>query len=146
MTAAHPTLDDLAPLLDGRSDADVLAALSQPGAIDAVLDEVFARIVDGFRPDRAGDGGGEAVVHYVVAAPDGERRYSVVVADGTCLAERGEVGEARFTLRAKLVDFLRLMNGRLPGMKAFMTGKLKVSGDLFFAQSYDRWFDTPGNR
>lgn len=144
MTAAHPTLDDLGPLLDGRSDEAVLAALVEPGAVDAVLDEVFARIVGGFRPERAGDG--KAVVHYVVTAPDGDRRYSVVVADGSCVAERGEVGEARFVLRAGLVDFLRLTTGRLAGMKAFMTGKLKVSGDLFFAQSYDRWFDTPGGR
>jgi hypothetical protein len=24
-----------------------------------------------------------------------------------------------------------------------MTGKLKVSGDLFFAQTYQSWFDRP---
>jgi putative sterol carrier protein len=28
-------------------------------------------------------------------------------------------------------------------MQLFMTGKLKVQGDLFFAQTYQSWFDRP---
>jgi putative sterol carrier protein len=28
-------------------------------------------------------------------------------------------------------------------MQLFMTGKLKVAGDLFFAQTYQSWFDRP---
>jgi putative sterol carrier protein len=42
-------------------------------------------------------------------------------------------------------DFLRLIAGKLNGMQAFMTGKLKVSGDLFFAQTFQGWFERPSS-
>ena len=39
-----------------------------------------------------------------------------------------------------LPDFLRFLTGQLDGMQAFMTGKLKLSGDMMFAQSMQAWF------
>jgi putative sterol carrier protein len=30
--------------------------------------------------------------------------------------------------------------GQLDGMQAFMTGKLKLTGDMMFAQSMQAWF------
>jgi len=34
--------------------------------------------------------------------------------------------------------------GELNGMQAFMSGKLKVSGDIFFSQSIASWFKQVG--
>ena len=45
------------------------------------------------------------------------------------------------TLGQSLPDFLRFIAGELDGMQAFMSGKLRLSGDLMFAQNMQRWFN-----
>ena len=65
------------------------------------------------------------------------------IADGRCEIERGRAESPRVTIRMGLADFLRLITGGANGMQLFMTGKLKVPGDLFFAQTYQSWFDRP---
>lgn len=80
--------------------------------------------------------GAGATVRYEIFAPGGERvrgrRFG-----GTCTVERGMHPDPRLVIRMKLVDFLRLMITRLGGVQAFMTGKLKVSGDLFYQRCFD---------
>jgi putative sterol carrier protein len=65
------------------------------------------------------------------------------IADGRCEIEAGRAESPRVSLRIGLADFLRLITGAANGMQLFMTGKLKVAGDLFFAQTYQSWFDRP---
>ena len=65
------------------------------------------------------------------------------IADGRCEIDKGRAESPRVTIRIALADFLRLITGNANGMQLFMTGKLKVSGDLFFAQTYQSWFDRP---
>ena len=48
------------------------------------------------------------------------------------------------TLGLSLPDFLRLILGSLDGMQAFMSGKLKIGGDVMLAQVMQSWFDRPG--
>ena len=66
-----------------------------------------------------------------------------MAADGQCQIERDSADDPRVTIHIGLADFLRLVAGRLNGMQAFMSGKLRVSGDLFFAQTYQAWFNRP---
>ena len=72
--------------------------------------------------------------------PEGTHSYQLQVADGTCTAVQGNGEPARVTLGMTLPDFLRFLTGQLDGMQAFMTGKLKLSGDMMFAQSMQAWF------
>jgi putative sterol carrier protein len=65
------------------------------------------------------------------------------IAEGRCEVERGSAESPRVTIKMSVADFVRLITGRLNGMQAFMTGKLKVGGDLFFAQTFQSWFDRP---
>jgi putative sterol carrier protein len=65
------------------------------------------------------------------------------IADGRCEVERGMAESPRVSIKMGVGDFLRLIAGRLNGMTAFMSGKLKVSGDLFFAQTFQTWFVRP---
>ena len=62
---------------------------------------------------------------------------------GAARSSKGRAESPRVTIRIALADFLRLITGDANGMQLFMTGKLKVSGDLFFAQTYQSWFDRP---
>jgi hypothetical protein len=106
--------------------------------VDAVLSKIFEGMAGRFQPERAG--GQSAVIGWDVTAPDGTRSWQLKVVDGTCTAEMGGTEAARVTLGLALPDFLRMMAGKLDGMQAFMTGKLKLSGDMMFAQSVQAWF------
>ena len=70
----------------------------------------------------------------VSAASDHEDHlFAVPVRDGTCRIERATADSPKTTLAMDLVSFARLTDGQAQGTQLFMTGKLKVSGDLMFA-------------
>jgi putative sterol carrier protein len=132
----------LSASVDQHSSDEILAGVqSQPGGPDAFLDQVFAGMQSAFNPSKAGDQ--QATIQFEIGVPDGTRPYTMRIADGRCEVQRGTAESPRVTIRAGLVDFLRLITGKVNGVQLFMTGKLKVSGDLFFAQTYQGWFDRP---
>jgi putative sterol carrier protein len=136
------TMEQLTAAVDSMSNEQLTEAVrQQEGGSDRVLDQVFEGMRQAFDPAKAA--GQAAVVQYEIAAPDGPRHFLMRVADGRCQIERGSAENPRVTIRIGLADFLRLVAGRLNGMQAFMSGKLKVSGDLFFAQTYQAWFNRP---
>ena len=132
----------LTALVDDRSNDELHAAVQeQDGGAAGVLDKVFAGMAGSFNPDKAA--GQQATVQYEINGPDGTYEYNMRIADGRCEVDKGRAESPRVTLRIGLADFLRLITGKANGMQLFMTGKLKVSGDLFFAQTYQAWFDRP---
>ena len=134
------TPEELAKTIDGRSDQEIKDGLSTLG-IDTALDRVFAGMVDAFLPERAK--GEKAIVQWDLATDEGPRAYQLIVADGKCEYKRGSAPDARVTLGIRVEDFLRLITGKLNSMQAFFQGKLKVSGDVLFAQGQEAWFKKP---
>jgi putative sterol carrier protein len=130
--------EELGQLIEGKSDEEISAGVAERGT-DKVLGQIFEYMAGQFQPDRAA--GQSAVIGWDITAPDGTHSYQLKVADGACAAQQG-AGEARVTLGMALPDFLRFLTGQLDGMQAFMTGKLKLSGDMMFAQSMQAWFRT----
>ncbi|HZT65929.1 MAG TPA: SCP2 sterol-binding domain-containing protein [Acidimicrobiales bacterium] len=128
--------ESLAKLLEGLSDDDINAAVGP--TVDQVLDQVFDGMRQAFVPERAA--GQAAVVQWDISAPDGTKTYQFKVADGACEVVKGAAESARVTLGLSLPDFLRFVAGQLDGMQAFMGGKLRLSGDMMFAQSMQSWF------
>jgi putative sterol carrier protein len=128
--------------VEQQSNEELVSAIQQQdGGVDGVLDKVFAGMSESFSPDKAA--GQQAVVQYEISAPDGTHEYAMRIAEGRCEIDKGRAESPRVTIRIGLGDFLRLITGSANGMQLFMTGKLKVSGDLFFAQTYQSWFDRP---
>jgi putative sterol carrier protein len=128
--------------VEARSNEELVSDIQQQeDGIDGVLERVFAGMSGSFNPEKAA--GQQAVVQYEITGPDGSHAYAMRIADGRCEIERGQAESPRVSLRIALADFLRLITGAANGMQLFMTGKLKVSGDLFFAQTYQSWFDRP---
>jgi putative sterol carrier protein len=128
--------------VEQRSNEELVSDIqSQEGGVDGVLERVFAGMAESLNPTKAA--GQSAVVQYEIGAPDGAHEYAMRIADGRCEIEQGRAESPRVTIRIGLADFLRLITGNAIGMQLFMTGKLKVSGDLFFAQTYQSWFDRP---
>ena len=128
--------------VEARSNEELVGDIQQQeGGIDGVLEKVFAGMSGSFNPEKAA--GQQAVVQYEITGPDGSHEYAMRIADGRCEIDRGRAESPRVSLRIGLADFLRLITGAANGMQLFMTGKLKVAGDLFFAQTYQSWFDRP---
>ena len=128
--------------VEARSNEELVTDIQQQeGGVDGVLEKVFDGMSGSFNPEKAA--GQQAVVQYEITAPDGSHEYAMRIADGRCQIDKGQAESPRVSLRIALADFLRLITGAANGMQLFMTGKLKVSGDLFFAQTYQSWFDRP---
>jgi putative sterol carrier protein len=134
--------NSLSTALDQHSNDEISAAIqAQDGGSAQFLDGVFEGMSTAFNASKAG--GQQATVQYEITAPDATHSYSMRIADGRCQVERGAAESPRVTIRAGLPDFLRLITGKANGVQLFMTGKLKVSGDMFFAQTFQGWFDRP---
>jgi putative sterol carrier protein len=129
---------DLATILDGRSDDEVDGFVKQAG-YDVVLGNVFSEMKARFLPDKAA--GRTGVIQYEIKTLDGDEVYQVEVTGGQCSAGKGSEKEPSVILVLTLPDFLRLISGRLNAVQAFMSGKLKVRGDMMVAQTMQAWFD-----
>ena len=64
--------------------------------------------------------------------------------DGACSVEKDGEHAPRVTFKLKPVDFLKLVTGNAAGPMMFMTGKLKIDGDLMFAAGVQSLFRIPG--
>src|SRR5262245_20714961 len=124
-------------LIDGRSDDEIIGGVQQRG-VENVLDQVFAGMVDAFLPEKAGKQ--HAVIQYEILIAGSTHTYQLAIADGKCVMAKGAPDKARTTLIADVPDFLRLITGKLGGMMAFVTGRLKLRGDMMFAQTMQGWF------
>lgn len=98
------------------------------------LDDVFARLPDAFRPEAAA--GLDATVQFNTSEP-----RHLVIRDGSLSVEPGTADEYTVALTMDDDDLRDLLAGDLNGMTAFMTGKLKLDGDMMFAQRLTALFD-----
>lgn len=123
------------------SDEELREAMGGP-LRGQILEEIFRRMEQHYRPR----GAQEAVIHWTVTGDDegdGDR-WEVVLAGQTCSATRGHHGEPRVALTLDGVDFLRLVTGNAIGPMLFMSGKLRIEGDLMFAAQIQSMFEIPG--
>jgi len=68
-------------------------------------------------------------------------QYVVNIHDGQCEVSEGTADDAKTTVMVAASDYLDIAEGRLDGMKAFMTGKLKVKGDMMLMMKFQQLFD-----
>ena len=127
----------LGQLIEGKSDDEINTEVGQLG-VDTVLAQIFGEMEKRFRPEAAA--GQTAVVQWDITAPDATHTYQFKVDNGTCEVSQGAGDSPKVTLGLSLPDFLRFIAGQLDGMQAFMSGKLRLSGDMMFAQTMQAWF------
>ena len=66
--------------------------------------------------------------------------YIIRIADGKCTVEEGTAENPTMTLTADGGYFADVLLGKEDGMKGFMTGKLKLAGDLNLAMKLTSFF------
>src|SRR6266511_2409451 len=107
-----------------------------------IVTEIFRRMEEHFKPE----GAAVAVIHWRIGGrPDGgEDHWEVVIAGGSCTTSPQPSSEPRVTLKLDGVDFIRLVTGNANGPMLFMSGKLKIEGDLMFSAQIPAMFTIPG--
>jgi putative sterol carrier protein len=133
-----------ARLISRASTDQVQAALGRPELRTKILNEIFRRMSNHLRTDRAAHT--RAVVHWRLTGGVGDGGYDrseTVIEDGTCVVHDRSTRDARVTITLHPVDFLRLITNNASGPVLFLTGKLKIKGDLGFAAGLTSLFDLP---
>jgi putative sterol carrier protein len=90
-----------------------------------------------FVPEAAA--GVDVVFQYNISGGDGGD-WHCIVKDGHCDVAAGAHGSPTCTLKIGDTDFLSMMNGRLPPMQAYTSGKLKIEGDIMKSQLIEKLF------
>jgi putative sterol carrier protein len=63
-----------------------------------------------------------------------------LIKDNTCTVRAGVHEKPGCTLKMEAADFLNMMNGVLPAMQAYTSGKLIISGDIMKSQLIEKLF------
>ncbi|MEV6912581.1 SCP2 sterol-binding domain-containing protein [Amycolatopsis sp. NPDC051071] len=111
---------------------------------ERVLGEIFDRMGAHIRQDRAKTL--HAVVHWRLPGGTGDGgydRYETVISHGECTVSRNMKEKPRVTITIAPVDFFRLITHQATPAVLFVTGKIKVKGDLAFAAGLIGFFDLP---
>lgn len=132
------TPEELARLIEGRSDAEIMEAAEITG-LERVFEKVFRGMVDHFLPEKAA--GHAGVIEWRLLTGQGIYLYHMKIAAGRCSVEKGAADAPSVKLSASLPVFLRLIAGRLNGMQAYADSQLEVSGDLVLAQLQQTFFN-----
>lgn len=133
-----------ATLVSSASRAQLESVVAERPLRERVLDEIFARMGAHIRPDRARDL--HAVVHWRLSGGIGEGgydRYETVISHGSCTVSSEPRSAARVTITIAPADFFRLITHQATPAVLFVTGKIKVKGDLAFAAGLIGFFDLP---
>ena len=110
------------------------APAGEPNGFSSVP-AVFDAMPDAFVAEAAA--GVEVVFQYVIA---GAGEWHCAITNGSCSVAKGAHDSPTCTLKMAEGDFLKMMNGQLPPMQAYLSGKLKIEGDIMKSQLIERLF------
>lgn len=134
------TPEQFAELVKDASDEQIEEVIHAVGTKET-LDRIFGGFEERFIPEKAE--GVDADVLFLIKDGEEENPHTVSVHDGKCEAKAGTIDNPKTTLTTDLVSFVKLITGKEDGVRLFMGGKLKISGDLMFAQRIMTFFDRP---
>jgi putative sterol carrier protein len=101
------------------------------------VSETFEAMPGRFRADKAA--GTSAVIQYDVSG-EGGGTWHAVIKDGTCSVSPGPATTPNLTLQISAQDWLDMLGGKQSGQMLFMSGRLKVKGDMGLAMKLGSMF------
>ena len=73
---------------------------------------------------------------------DGGGTWHAVVNDGSLDVSEGSHESPTATVTAKASDYIKICNGDMNGLRAVMTGKMKVTGNIVLARKMQKMLPT----
>ncbi len=128
----------LGPLrLEGSHAAHTAAVPAAYAPQPASPKEVFAQMERSFRPDRARRQ--HLRFQFNFSDPQGGKWW-IEINDGAYKIGNGTIEHPDVIFACTGADWVRLSNGTLAGFQAFVTGRLRVTGNQFIAHKLDEFF------
>ena len=135
---------DLAAMASKASDEQLAEAMADADTRKKILDEIFKRMADHVDPEQTRDV--DATFHFKItdAPGGGEDVYEAVFKDGAATVNHEPADESPMvTITAAPVPFLKLVTGQESGPAMFMSGKLRIGGDMMLASRMGSFFKIP---
>jgi putative sterol carrier protein len=101
--------------------------------------EIFPAMVSRFIPAKAD--GVNAMIQFNLSGENGGF-YWLRIVDGQCESGEGQIENPKMTLKALADDWYAVSTGKMNAMQAFMSGKLKIEGDMGIAMKLQTMFAT----
>jgi putative sterol carrier protein len=109
------------------------------GTAEAVK-EIFNQMAANLNADAAK--GMNSVIQFNLSG-DGGGNYHVIIKDGACTVSEGAHASPNMTMTMAAQDYVDMITGKLNGQMAFMSGKLKIAGDMGLAMKMQSLFKRP---
>ncbi len=107
---------------------------------DLTPQQVFDEMPNYFQSDKAGST--NAKIQFDLSG-EHAGKWWVKIADGQASSGQGETEAPNLTLIADSQDYVRIATGKLDATAAFMSGKLKLKGDMGLAMKMASLFRRP---
>lgn len=108
--------------------------------METTPDAVFNSMPDAFQAAIAGPV--KLLLQFDLTGESGGE-WVVEIANGICTTHRGEVENPTATIRTSTQDFVALFSGDLNAVAAYMSGRVKVAGDVTAIMNLLSFFDIP---
>lgn len=110
---------------------------------EMILEEIFRTMPSRLSPRVGGDV--SVVAEWRIRGrPDGGvDRWQVTIRDRSCRVTRDGEAHPDVVFSVGPVDFVRLVTGNAKGPLLFLTGRLKIQGDVLKAATYQTYFAIP---
>ena len=95
---------------------------------------------DAFRPERARRV--DTVIQFRLSGEGGGDWYATI-RDGVCTVAEGVSPDAKATIMMSARDYEDLAAGKLGQTRAFLSGRIKTSGDFSLLNRMQSWFRRP---
>ena len=99
--------------------------------------EIFSQMSEAFLADKAGDL--NATFQFNLSGEEGGD-WAVIIADGACTVSEGTAENPTVTVGMAADDFVKMIDGELQPVVAFMQGKIKLQGDMNIAMNLQDLF------
>ena len=107
--------------------------------VESSVKNLFERMPHRLDADAAA--GLEAVIQYDLSG-EGGGDYHTHIQGGQCTVSEGQHESPTMTISMAASDFVEMTEGRLDGMQAFMSGRLRIGGDMALAMKMQSLFKT----
>jgi len=106
----------------------------------ATPEQVFDVMPAAFKPGKAGSA--ELALQFSLSGDLGGE-WGVEIGNGACQISKGQIENPVATIRSSDQDFVAIFDGSLNAVAAYMSGRIKVSGDVTAIMNLLSFFEMP---